>query len=244
MRVGTCCAIEDVPEVLDSGFDYAEIPAFQLATLENLDGLKSAGIETSNLFFPGGVSLYGEERAAAIAVGVQTIRLAAEIGMEVMVIGSGGARRAPEGVSPLDAQDSFVDLVAELAVEASRVGITLAPESLNRRETNVGNDLIRLSGALHARGIGYTMDTYHVLVEAHEEAIEADWAAQLQHGLPDHLHVANYERTVPEATNASLTSLFRMLRQKGYAGRLSFEGNRGDHSWAQVASRLRALSAG
>ena len=72
----------------------------------------------------------------------------------------------------------------------------MAPESLNRSETNVGNDLGQLAKDLAAKGIAYTADLYHILYEANADGHPPDFAEQLPFA-PLHVHLADLPRHVP-----------------------------------------------
>jgi D-psicose/D-tagatose/L-ribulose 3-epimerase len=209
MRLGLCCGPSEGPAALAAGYDYVEYPA-----------AANEPSETTNLFFPPDVRLYEE----GLKRGIPIVEAAAGRGVRVMVLGSGGVRRAPAGMD--DAEARFVEIAAELDRFARTLGLRVAPESLNPAETNVGTSLPDLARALAASGAPYTADSYHALVETGSpEADLAFWREQIPLA-PLHVHFAPLDRSVPRGDEPSLRSFFARLRELGYDGRASLECRR------------------
>lgn len=215
---------------MEAGFSYVELPAAPLAEGADYSGLPAAA---TNLFFPGGLSLY-EGREACEAHARKVISRAIEQGIPLMVIGSGGVRKAAEGDDPAHREAEFCDFVAQMQDEFPQV--ILAPESLNRNETNVGCDYGPLASALARRGCSATLDAYHVGLEPGFSG----WEGRIP-VLPKHLHLASPSREVPEPDCPFLLSLFVALNDMGYSGTASFEGN-----WtkplSECCAHLKALA--
>jgi len=231
MRFGVCGGLDLAPRVLAAGFDYVEIGATGFALREDFDPAEYRGVEASNLFFPGTIRLFGSERTPYLEYAQLAVERAHRIGIQTMVIGSGGSRRAPDGIDALEAERQFVDICGEIADYARPFGIVIAPESLNRSETNVGNDLGALALALRERGVGYTADSYHVLFEWHAEGGqgEPDWERQIPF-VPSHVHVGDLPRNAPEPEDPLVRGFARRLRTLGYHGRISLEARRRDET--------------
>ncbi len=209
MRLGLCCNPSEGAAALAAGYDYVEYPASS-----------TEPSETTNLFFPPDARLYedGLER------GLEIIQAAAKRGVALMVLGSGGVRRAPEGMD--DADVRFVDVAAELDRFAQTLGLRVAPESLNPGETNVGTSLPDLARALAAAGAPYTADSYHALVETDTPDADLDfWREQIPLK-PLHVHFAPFDRSVPKGDEPPLLAFFARLRELGYDGRASLECRR------------------
>lgn len=247
MRIGICTGVENASAALAAGFDYVEVNTSVLATREDFLGqeYRDARAEASNLFFPSDIRLNGPEATPYREYMERAIARAAEAGISVMVIGSAGARNAPEGV-PIDtAFRRFIEVAAEAQSIASHYGIRIAPESLNRTETNVANDLPFLAADLNTVGVGYTADAYHVLYEWSAEggsgAPDADfWERQLPF-IPTHVHIANLERLSPSGDDPMLLGFIERLRDLGYEGRVSLEG-RLNTTLEEAARNLRQLT--
>lgn len=214
LELGLCCGPDSCDEAIAAGFDYVELPAWQLAEGADYSGLP---VGATNLFFSGPLSLWRDPEACRAHARL-VIGKAAEQGIKLMVIGSGGVRRALEGEDPAPRELDFCDFVAEMQAEFP--GVTLAPESLNRDETNVGNDYGPLAMALEARGCKVTLDSYHV----GKETGFSGWNDCIPI-LPIHLHVSTAKREMPGKEDEFLLSLFQHMAKMGYTGKASFEGN-------------------
>jgi sugar phosphate isomerase/epimerase len=184
--------------------------------------------QVTNLFLPGGVSLF-EGDFDPVAYGGKLFPQAQEAGVLVMVVGSGNQRKAPEGMEPDAAEDEFVRIVAAWQKQALRHGVQLAPESLRSEETNVGNRLSSLAQKLGAAGVGYCADSYHVLSELDEEELDPTTIGPaLRRELPFtplHVHLAARDRTPPAAEDPHLQAFAHRLRELNYNGRISVEAN-------------------
>lgn len=249
MRFGVCGGLDLAPRVLTAGFDYIEVGASGFTMREDFEAseYRSLNAEACNLFFPGTIKLFGSDATPYLEYAQKAVDRAHAIGIRHMVIGSGNSRRAPEGIDPGEAERRFVEIVGEIADYARPRGIVIAPESLNRSETNVGNDLGRLAYALRARGAGYTADSYHVLYEWNADGGlgEPDWETQIPFA-PDHVHVGDLPRNAPEPNDPLVLGFAARLRALGYDGRISLEARRRDDSdeeLRRVLANLREIFA-
>lgn len=218
------------------GYDFAELTVRSLmelteAQFDRLRG-KLAGssirIPVLNSFIPPELKVTGpdaDERALAPYIRV-AMRRASAIGAEIIVFGSGGARRVPEGYPAergLEQVERFLAIADEIAAE---FGITVAIEPLNRSECNVINTVaqaLRLSEKLRLSHIRVLADAYHMHLEGEPEQIAADAAAA---GQLAHVHYAEADRSFPTGAKADgvrLTELLAALQSSGYAGRISAE---------------------
>ena len=225
MTFGVACKVDQAENVLAAGFDYVELgaattfgdPKFDLESIRNLP------TPVTNMFFPGEVLIPKPIRTDYLAYVEKMFERAASCGVELMVIGSGGSRRAPEGYDPARAEQDFVDVVDDCQAVADRFHIKLAPESLNHKETNVWNDLGQLARALDKVEVGYTVDTYHVLVEGQDH----DLVGQIPFR-PLHVHLGNLERTPPTEADTSVRAMVQHIIGLGYDARLTLEAR---HEW-------------
>lgn len=225
----------------EAGFDYLEAGASEIAAAEPFDpeAFRQANVIRTNLFFAGGMHL-SQPREEILAYAKKAVDRAARIGVEVMVIGSGGARRALEGEAQPEAEKRFIDVVASIAEYARQNRIRIAPESLLKAETNVGNDLADLARRLAQRGVGYTADSYHILMEA---GPDVDWEAQIS-TLPDHVHIGDAPaRRWPSATDPQMIAFANRLKHLGYNGSVSVEAKRAGDTVADFREILQNLQA-
>lgn len=218
MRFGLCAPENERETVLAAGFDYLEPSAATLAET-------GPPFEVTNLFFSPDTRLFDPDPTDWRAEAEETIARAAARGIEIMVVGSGTQRRSPE----TNREAHFANVIAELAALARPRGITITPESLNRRETNVANDLADLAARMLGAGAGFTADSYHVLVEWDAEGrpqnLEDLWRTQIPRR-PDHIHLAGLARTPPDADDPMLQTFAARLKHLGYDARVSYEGSR------------------
>lgn len=127
-------------------------------------------VVSANSFFHGYIKLVGPDRNEAVILGYAdtVFRRAHQAGLKIVVLGSGDARKIPDGYDRQLARDEFVDVVRKMAVIAKRYDITIAMENLNRGETNFGNSLAEVVGLVrevnHPR-FRATADIYHMLRE-------------------------------------------------------------------------------
>lgn len=234
MRFGVCTGLSEAAMVLEAGFDYVEIAAAGLEALDpgfDASAYVQLAPPVSNVFFPGSIRLFGPQRTPYEAYARALFVRAEKVGLETMVVGSGGSRRAPEGVDPLDCEEQFVAIVAQMQEWASPHGIRLAPESLARAETNVGNDLGRLARALAAQGCDYCADSYHILTTWREDfpgetLPTPEYMAQEIPHKPRHVHLGNIQRHGLEADDPMLKLFAGRLRELGYDGLVSLECGR------------------
>lgn len=231
MRLGVCCTPEQVQLARSAGADYVELPAGPLFSdagyFQTLADLKP---ETTNLFFPPGTELY-EDEALSFKIGSNILEGAVGASVKLCVVGSGGARKAPEGKNSMWAQEKFVGLIAALKSHADELGIAIAPESLNRSECDVGTCLRELSLELKDKGVGYTADSYHVLKEwdydARPRSLQEEFQKEIPHA-PLHAHLGGLARTPPLEEDPMILAFFNRLKELGYDGRVSLEVNWGD----------------
>jgi len=244
MRFGVCCGLEDAHKVLDAGYDYVELGANTLSD----DPQKYAGlpVEATNLFFAGSIQLFGPDATPYLEVARTTVDRAAKLGVQTMVIGSGASRKAPPGTDVEIAENEFLLIAAAVANHAKQYGITIAPESLNRSETNIGNDLGCLANGLKFAGVGYTADSYHVLYEWHADGpldsfpSKETWEQQIPF-LPSHVHIADLPRFAPKPSDPMVQGFATRLLDLGYDGRVSLEYRRGDDFEAELKRALKDL---
>lgn len=244
MKFGICCQLEEAPEMVDAGFDYVELGAGILFDQPN--AFDSLHVPATNLFFKGGYKLFGPEKTPYIDYAEKVIHAAAKTGVKVMVVGSGAARTAPEGVPASDADEEFANIIAMLSEIARPLGVLIAPESLNQTETNVANDLGELAQAMIARRLGYTADVYHVLKEwdldpkTSGAPPEQYWIDQVPFR-PAHVHFADLPRYVPAKDDPDVLAFLRRLVSLGYDERISFEGSRDGYGPVQILERMKAM---
>ncbi|MBC8065358.1 MAG: sugar phosphate isomerase/epimerase [Chlorobia bacterium] len=226
MRFGVCCSLNQARQVMEAGFDYAELPAGSLfGAAEEPDWSRFAelSIEATNLFVHGDLKLVGPDKGDVRGYSERVIPRAAKAGVRTMVIGSGAARKSPAGYDLDTAEDDFF----AAASLCSRIGIEheviVAPESLRPEETNVGCFLGDFARMLAHHGVSYTADSYHVLNQPGAFPEEKSfWVAEVPFA-PVHVHLSTKDRTWGVLEDLSLGGFVARLKELGYDGRVSLE---------------------
>lgn len=243
-KVGVCSAFSRVDSMMAMGFDYVELSASGLAGMTD-EARSHYETPRSNLFFPSGISLFNNAYDRTLDAAQVSIEAAAECGVEVMVVGSGAWRNAPANANMTEAHEKFLKAVAEFQGYAIKFEIKIAPESLNRSETNVGNDLGAMARLLRTRGVGYTADSFHALQEARANSRTADaafWEEQLPFA-PLHVHMASAERLAPSSEDPEMIGFAARLKALKYKGTFSLELGVEPADWAEAQAETRKLLA-
>ena len=237
MRFGCCASTSEQIDILaQAGFDYCELQAAAVqpfeddaAALPALHILESARLrpEAFNVLVPPQLPLSGPhaDHAALRAYLRRTFGRMVRLGGQVVVLGSGGARRIPDSVTR---EQGLAQLAVSLAIaadEAANAGIILALEHLNRKETNVFNSvaesqefITQIHPHLAQHGMKLLADLFHLEVE-HEPLQHVAVAGPLL----AHVHVAGGERRAPDVAGYDYSGFMRVLHAVGYDQRISAE---------------------
>jgi D-psicose/D-tagatose/L-ribulose 3-epimerase len=238
VKVGYCTGLRNLEAAKAAGFDYVELSATEVANLSDADfdaaaaKLKELALPTpaANNFVPQTIKLVGPdanvEQQNAHVKKVMT-RLS-KLGVQVLVLGSGGARRVPDGFSKDEAWTQLVAFGRRAAEEAKAAGITVAIEALRQQETNIINtsaDGLRLVEAVNHPNFQLMIDFYHLASEHEDPAIVIKGKDHLRH-----LHVANPNgRVFPQKWEEfDYAPFFANLKAIGYDKRISMEGSTTD----------------
>jgi D-psicose/D-tagatose/L-ribulose 3-epimerase len=235
VRVGYCTTVERLEAAKAAGFDYVELSATQIATMSDADfetaaaKIKEIGLPTpaANLFLPAALKVTGPQTdpEQQIAHVKKAFTRLARLGTEVVVFGSGGARRVPEGFSKEEAFKQLVDFGRRAAREAKANGITIAIEPLRKQETNIINSAaegLELVNAINDPNFQLMIDFYHLASEQEDPAIVLRAKDHIRH-----LHTANPTgRVFPlKWEEFDYAPFFANLRAIGYDKRISVEGS-------------------
>jgi sugar phosphate isomerase/epimerase len=194
----------------------------------NLAKIKKAKCKVflCNIFFPGSIKIAGpsvnEDRVLGYADTV--FSRAKKAGIGFIVLGSGGARRIPDGYDAQKAQNDFAVLCRKLAVVAGKYGIVIALESLEATETNF---IITLKTAAEVvRAANHTnlklnADIFHMMREGESPQSIVDAADVLVY-----CEIAEKEkRSLPGVMGDDFKPYLRALRKAKYTGYIFIEGN-------------------
>ena len=216
------------------GADFAELNALgvllmndeQLSALKNSVEQGEIPVYSANSLVPADVRLTGPD------VDYEKIRAHSEkcfgilndLGVKMLVFGSGTAKHVPDGFSMEKAWEQLVKVGQIFSEVAEKYGQTVAIEGLNRGECNIINTL---------------SDVYEYVVRINRSNVLmlADFYHMYRNGEPisdikkykDHLvhcHIAGYlNRSVPiEEELGFVRECITALKKIDYQGGLSFEG--------------------
>ena len=153
---------------------------------------------------------------------------AAKLGLKVIVFGSGGSRKVPDGFSKDEAWKQLVDFAKRIAPEAKKRRIVVAVEPLRKQETNIINTAAE--GLAWVQAVGHPnfqlmVDFYHLASEKEDPAILVKARKELRH-----IHIANPNgRVFPQsAEEYDYSGFFDNLRKIKYQGGISVEGRAKD----------------
>lgn len=229
MKIGVCGGLDRIAIISDCGYDYLETNFKDLARSSEeayqkfLTELKNNNItcEAANCFIPGELKVTGEAvnyKALKdyLALGYKR---AAEVGIKVVVFGSGGARNIPEGYSYVAAVNDIIRFVKEYAAPmAAEYGIDLVFEPLRKKETNIINTIkegAMLASAINLPNVGTLGDLFHM----HVEGDTYDDVRELK-GILRHAHMSYPETTdkrvfMKESDNFDYKGFFDALKDAG-----------------------------
>jgi D-psicose/D-tagatose/L-ribulose 3-epimerase len=218
-----------VAQTAAAGFDLLELSLHDLKNLDIAHArglLEAAAIDVAcsrGLAFDADVS---SEDTAVVERGARlladSLAATAALGGRILT----GALYSALGKYPRPATDrgrrNAVSVLASLAREAGRHGISLGLEICNRYETNIINtarEALALADAIGEDNVLIHLDTYHM-------NIEEDDLVRPVHEVADRLgyvHVGENHRGSLGSGHIDFTSFFQALADIGYRGPVTFE---------------------
>ena len=246
-RIGMCSSPENGGLLKEGGGYYIEIAIASFLMPESPDDEFQSNAQkaktcplpicTANGFFPGDkIRLVGPEvdydrieRYTEVAM-----RRAAEVGVKVAVLGSGAARKVPEGFSREKALEQFTEVCRRVAPIAAKYDVVVVIEPLNSKETNLVNSVLEgleVVKAVKHPNLQVLADLYHMAVENEgpESIIKAGKHLR-------HVHIAEKaHRTAPGIEGDDFTPYFRALKKIKYKGSISLECG-----WPDMKKQLKS----
>lgn len=249
MRFGCCAGLDQIQRVQDAGYDYIELVVgtvkpeqadseFELVR-ELLDSFEIRP-EAWNCLIPGQmrvvgpeVDLYRVERYLRTA-----FERIEEVGGEIVVFGSGGARRVPDGFPMDEARDQLCEALTIAGQVAGAYGITIALEPLASSATNIINTLPQ--GAELVKKVDHPFvkllaDLQHMADEGETVSVIGTLDVEIVHA-----HTADTDRRYPGSGSYPTREFIQALKSVGYDGRLSVECVWGDF-YAECPKALEFL---
>jgi len=239
VQVGVCTPLKDIDAAKTAGFDYLELGTSEITALSDADfesalaHVKQLGlpVPATNLFLPATLKVTGPDidRDEQMRHVRKAFTRLSRLGTGIVVFGSGGARRVPDGFAKDEAFKQLVDFGRRAADEARTHNITIAVEPLRRQETNIINSAaegLELVRAIDHPNFQLMIDFYHLASEREDPAIVLRAREHIRH-----LHMANPEgRVYPLVWDEyDYAPFFANLRTIGYDRRISVEASTKDY---------------
>lgn len=241
IRLGICTGIEHAALMKEIGYDYVELG---MTTVAQLDAAAYADlrkqvqaaplpVEAMNGMIPGEYCLCSPEGTgpAVREYLARAFDRAQELGVQIVVFGSGGARRLPEGMRYADGYRYLTDYLRLAGSVAHQHDMTIAIEPLRAQECNIINHVAEaqyLAERVGQSNVGALADLYHMMAGGED-------CAALEKSVL-HCHIAErVQRAYPKAgdgTQKEYAEFFGKLKAQGYAGRVSVEGSCTDFAMA------------
>ncbi|WP_177192381.1 sugar phosphate isomerase/epimerase family protein [Chitinophaga arvensicola] len=232
--IGICTSFSNDSIAAATGFTFLEETVRKILSptlsevqfREQLHAIKDSHckIQSCNVFIPGHLKLMGPQVNETRILGyVDSVMQRARIaGVQLIVLGSGEARKIPEGADRAQCVQQFIALGRKMAAVAAKYDILIAMENLNTSETNFvntlaeGNDIVT---AIHHPNFRLTADIYHMLRENESPASIEKAKAVLVH-----CHIAEKDkRTPPGVEGDDFRPYFAALHKIGYTGHIMME---------------------
>lgn len=237
MKLGVCAGAEKAQILAEAGADFIELSvtgALSPLTDESEWAEKRKAflalplpIETFNVFLPGTLRITGEPEQLADKDDVRryvftALRRAREIGGSIIVFGSGGARRVPEGFAKEKAAEQIRAFLRVCAEATEETGVIIAIEPLNQGECNIINTVAEAvteyAAPINHPGIRVLADTFHMELENEPISVIREHATFIAH-----VHTADTKRVAPGQGVYDHIALYHLLQDIHYTGRVSVE---------------------
>ena len=196
-----------------------------------------------NVLFPGSIKIAGPEVDSTKVLDYlkAVLTRAQQAGVKHLILGSGGARRLPEGYDNEKAKTEFALLAKKMAKAAQAYGVSIILENLNSTETNFLNHLSEAADVVRRvaePNFKLNADIYHMLKEG-----ESPEEIRKAGDVIVYAEIAEKEgRTLPGVAGENFRPYLQALRDIDFKGPLVIEGNVNNLS-TDVPRAYRFLSA-
>ena len=203
----------------------------------------SRPVKVANRLLPADLKCVGAavDEGRLLTWGEAVFRRAEEMGLEIIVWGSGAARRVSEGFPRAQAREQFLRAVSLFAPLAERHAVTIVIEPVCRHDSNFIMSLA--DGADIVHGVGHPSvrllaDFWHMDVEGEPASEITRFADIIEHV---HLSEFNMERSVPGVNGHDFRPYLQALKAAHYNRGLVIESNLRDVT-ADATLGARALN--
>jgi sugar phosphate isomerase/epimerase len=234
-EAGLCCQVESIGRLVSPRTVSDEAFKQNLLIFKQL----KTPIYAFNIFFPGDLKLVGPEvNETAILDYVEIIlKRISQSDTKLIIWGSGGARRLPDGFDKKLAIKQFISIAKKIAKKAENYNITIALENLNSTETNFINtakEALYVVKKVNHPNLRLNVDIYHMLKENEAPAIIKKTKKYIYH-----VEIAEKDkRTAPGVVGTDFRPYLAELAKIGYSNKIVIEGN-----WKHVGDIAKMTKA-
>lgn len=208
---------------------------------QNISTLKKlkTTVYAFNIFIPGDLKLVGPDvdEDAVLAYAEKVLTRCEKAGVKIIVWGSGGARRVPDGFDHAKAKEQFARAAKKIAAIAGKHNIMLALENLNSTETNfitTATEALEMVKRVDHPNFRLCIDIYHMLKENESpRVIEAAGKYVVHSDIAE-----KQNRTPPGVAGEDFKPYLRALKKINYTGAIIIEGR-----WENLAVQARSAYA-
>lgn len=217
---GYSCIIESISRRISPRTVSDEVFRENIARIKQL----KVPIYAFNLFIPAELKLVGPnvDEPAVLAYVEAVMARVSQTNTRMIVWGSGGARRIPDGFDRKVAMNQFIDIARKIAIIAEKYQVILALENLNSTETNFINtveEALYVVKKVNRPGLRLNADIYHMLKEGESPKVIRKTKKYLVH-----VEIAEKEdRSAPHVGGSDFMPYLRELKRVGYHNRIVIE---------------------
>ncbi|MEO8619463.1 MAG: sugar phosphate isomerase/epimerase family protein [bacterium] len=226
-------ATADFKTAKAAGFEFAEVRIREFMKLSDADFATYAAdcrtiglpLTTAYWLFPADMKVVGPSVQTDQVKGylLKALDRSQQLGVKVVVWGSGDSRRAPDGFSHEDAFNQLVVLGKFLAPEAQRRGMVVVAEPLRKQEGNTINSSaegLRWVEAVNHPNFQLLLDVFHMREEGEDMSFIVKAGPHIAH-----MHMSNpVGRVLPlNSEEFDYRPFFAALSQIGYRGTMTIE---------------------
>lgn len=218
---GYSCIVESISKRISPKTVTAE--AFN-ANVKRFKNLKTP-VYACNIFIPGELKLVGPavDEKAILEYVEQVMARLSQTNTRMIVWGSGGARRLPDGFDKKTAIKQFIAIGKKMAAIAQKYDIVMVLENLNSTETNFINtvkEALYVVKKVNHPNLRLNADIYHMLKEGEAPEIIIKAKKYLAH-----VEIAEKtNRTLPGVEGTDFRPYLRALKKVDYHQKIVMEG--------------------
>jgi len=242
LKMKFCCcinlnALDRLEKLHELGYTCYEtgLAALENAAEEDIAKLAAKAEElgmpcvSHNGMFPPSVTLLrGPESYPEITAYMEKVFSKAKpLGAKVIILGSGGARKIPDGMTKEEATERFIALCRDcISPCAEKYGLTIGIEELRAAECNFINsckEAMEIIRAVNKPNIQLLVDYFHAALGGDTNEEIASYGDAIAH-----VHIASPKRNRAwpnEEDFEDVKGFFAALKAAGYDGPVSLEGS-------------------